>query len=302
VNHQTPDVSVIFETENEASFHRIRLIDVMRAWLRQTARARVAEWIVISQRQPSSREEELLRQAPAARWLTRPESRYYGQKNEGILEAKARFVALADSDAVPAEDWLDKALRVLENDERSIALVTGRSRFQDGPFSREMAIAQLPNQADRPHDTTHFLAHNVLLFAETVRPRLFVGDKERLGSDTHLAERLLADGYRLRYDPALRVTHNYSPHLSEVYQHCLVIGYSFGKFQERIGGPHPSRIWDFLGRVRTLLARWRTLHSPLGLTIWRLPISLFFFTVYSVAVAHGYEMAVRHKPEPFARF
>jgi hypothetical protein len=296
------DVTVVFETENEVAGHRIRLRDVMGAWLRQTAGSRVAEWIVVSQREPTFEENDLMRQAPAARWLQRPESRYYGQKNEGILEAKSPFIALADSDAMPAEDWLEKALRVFENGVRSIALVTGRTRYQAGPFSREMAIAQLPNQENEPHDTTHFLAHNVLLAAGAVRPRLFVGDKDRLGSDTYLAERLLEDGYRLRYDPSLRVTHNYSTHLSEVYQHCLVIGYSFGRFQETVGEPHPNRIWDFAGRVRTLLARWRSVHKPLGLTIWRFPISLFFFVAYSIAAAHGYEMAVRHKPEPFAKF
>jgi hypothetical protein len=40
-----PDVSVVFETENDEPNHRIRLTDVMKAWLRQSAVARVAEWI-----------------------------------------------------------------------------------------------------------------------------------------------------------------------------------------------------------------------------------------------------------------
>jgi Glycosyl transferase family 2 len=297
-----PEVTVVFETENELAGHSIRLRDVMRAWLRQTARSRVAEWIVVSQRSASAEEQDLMRQAPAARWLQRPESRYYGQKNEGILEARSRFIALADSDAMPADDWLENALSVLENGEPSIALVTGRTRYQTGPFSREMAIAQLPNQADQPHDTTHFLAHNVLLAAEAVRPRLFARGEVRQGSDTYLAEQLLKNGFRVRYDPSLRVIHNYGTGLGEIYRHSLTIGYSYGRFQESIGEPHSSRIWDFAGRVRTLVARWRVFHRPLGLTIWRFPVSLFFFFGFSAAVAHGYEMAVRHKPEPFAKF
>jgi hypothetical protein len=297
-----PDVSVVFETENEVADHRIRLRDVMRAWLRQSACSRVAEWIVVSQREPTPEEKDLMLQAPAARWLQSRESRYYGQKNQGILESKTPFVALADSDAMPADDWLEQALHVFENGEPSIALVTGRTRYQAGPFSREMAIAQLPNQADQPHDTTHFLAHNVLIKAEIVRPRLFARGEIRQGSDTHLAQRLIEDGYRVRYDPSLRVTHNYSTRLSEVYQHCLVIGYSYGRFQESIGEPHPNRIWDFLGRVRTLLARWRASHRQLELTLSRFPVSFFFFVAFSIAIGHGYEMAVRHKPEPFAKF
>jgi len=135
-----------------------------------------------------------------------------------------------------------------------------------------------------------------------VRPLLFSGDAIRLGSDTHLAGRVIETGYRLRYDPALRATHNYCRHWNEIYRHCVVIGYGYGRFQEYTGGPHPNRLLDFAGRVRVLLARWREFRRPLGIPLWRLPVSLFFFAAFSMAVAHGYEMAVRGGPEPFARF
>ena len=296
-----PDVSVVFETENEAPSHRIRLTDVMESWLRQTARSRVAEWIVVSPRPATSEEAALLQKAPA-RWIERSGIRYYGQKNEGISRARGRFIALADSDAVPANDWLERALEVLEEGDPSIALVTGRSRFLPGAFSREMAIAQLSNQADQPHDTTHFLAHNVLLRADAVRPLLFSADTIRLGSDTHLAEQLLAAGYRLRYDPSLRVMHNYSRHWTELYLHAVVIGHAYARFQNHLGLPHPNRLWDFAGRVRLLMARWRELRRPLAIPFWRLPLSLLFLTAYSAAVARGYQMAVCGNPEPFARF
>jgi glycosyl transferase family 2 len=296
-----PDVSVVFETENEDPMHRIRLSDVMGAWLRQTVRARIAEWIVVSTRPASPQEASLLAQAPA-RWIERPETRYYGLKNEGIRQARGSLVALADSDVLPADDWLERALDVMERSDPSVALVTGRSHYLPGPFSREMAIAQLPNQEDQPHDTTHFLAHNVLLRRDTIRPLLFSGDGIRLGSDTHLAGRLLETGHRLRYDPALRTTHNYSRHWTELYRHCVVIGYANGRFQEHSGEPHPSLLWDFAGRVRLLMARWRRLRQPMGIPLWRLPLSLSFFTGYALALAHGQAMAVRGKPEPFARF
>lgn len=296
-----PDVSVVFETENDDPNRRIRLTDVMEAWLRQTAVARVAEWIVVSSRPATPREKALLARAPA-RWLERSGTRYFGLKNEGIREACGRFVALADSDAVPADDWLEMALAVLERSDPSVAILTGRTRYLPGPFSREMAIAQLPNQADRPHDTTHFLAHNALLRTEIVRSLLFSGDAIRLGSDTHLAGRLIEKGYRLRYDPSLRTTHNYGRHWKELYRHCVVIGYAFGRFQEYTGRPHPNRLWDFAGRLRVLLARWREFRRSMGIPLWRLPLSAFFFAAYSLAAAHGYEMAVRGRPEPFARF
>jgi hypothetical protein len=211
VNSPEPDVSVVFETENDEPNHRIRLTDVMASWLRQTAVARVAEWIVVSPRTATPEEKALLARAPA-RWIERSGARYYGLKNDGIRQARGRFIAMADSDALPADDWLEIALAVLERSDPSVALLTGRTRYMPGPFSREMAIAQLPNQADLSRDTTHFLAHNVLLRTEIVRSLLFSGDEIRLGSDTHLAGRLIETGYRLRYDPSLRATHNYGRH------------------------------------------------------------------------------------------
>jgi glycosyltransferase involved in cell wall biosynthesis len=296
-----PDVSVVFETENEAPNHRIRLTDVMEAWLRQTGRSRVLEWIIVSPRRPSPEEAEILQKAPA-QWIERAADRYYGLKNEGIRRARGRFVALADADALPADDWLERALDVIEQSEAEVALVTGRTRYLPGPFSREMAIVQLPNQEDMAHDTTHFLAHNVLLRADTVRPLLFSGDAIRLGSDTHLAGRLVEAGFRLRYDPSLRVTHNYSRRWTEIYGHCVVIGYAYGRFQQHTGEQHVNPLKDFIGRMRLLISRWRALRRPMEIPFWRLPLSLFFFGVYSTAVAHGLELAHRGRPEPFARF
>jgi glycosyltransferase involved in cell wall biosynthesis len=296
-----PDVSVVFETENEGPQHRIRLTDVMEAWLRQTGRSRVAEWIIVSPRRASPEEVEILRKAPA-RWIERPATRYYGLKNEGIRQARGRFIALADADALPADDWLERALDVLEQSEADVALVTGRSCYLPGPFSREMAVAQLPNQENMPHDTTHFLAHNVLLRPDIVLPLLFSGDAIRLGSDTQLAGRLIEGGFRLRYDPSLRVTHNYSRGWNEIYSHCVVIGYAYGRFQQHTGEPRVNTLKDFVGRVRLLTSRWRALRRPLGIPLCRLPLSLFFFGLYSIALAHGLELAHHGKPEPFARF
>ena len=298
---KAPDVSIVFETENEQPDHRIRLVDGMEAWLRQTARSRVAEWIVVSTRPPSPKELEILRRAPA-RWIEWPEGRYYGLKNRGIREARGRFVALADADVVPADDWLERALAALEDAGPDAALVTGRTRYLPGLFSREMAIAQLPNQEDTPHATTHFLAHNVLLRPSIVSPMLFSGDTIRLGSDTHLADRLLQAGYRLLYDPSLSTVHNYARRWTEIYRHCLVIGYSYERFGLSTGEPRSKLLRDFIGRMRILMERWRALRRPMGLSRWRLPLSFSFFVLYSTALAQGIAQAQRGKPEPFARW
>jgi hypothetical protein len=295
-----PDVSVVFETENDAQERGIRLADVLSAWKRQTKRDRVREWIVVAHRPPAPDEERLL-EGEAARWIARPDLRYYDQKNLGISESRGDFIALADSDAVPDEDWLERALASFEAGGRETALVTGRTTYRPGPFSRELALAQLPHQEATAAETTHFLAHNVLMRREAVAPLLFAGGHIRLGADTHLAERLRAQGWRLRYEPAAKTTHNYGS-LGGLYLHCVVIGYSFAKFESHVSERPRPVLADLAGRFRILAGRLFRLRRQVGIPWVRVPLSLAFFAAYAGMVAIGYRRFRRGLPEPFAAF
>ncbi len=298
--NRPPDVSLVFETFNDQPHRRIRFADVVKAWKRQTRADRVMEWLVVSTREPTPVEKDLLADVPL-RWVVRPGLVYYQQKNAGIAEARGAFVAFADSDALPVDDWLERALDVIEREGPQVALVAGRSLYLPGPFYREMAMAQLGEQTDDPHDTISFLAHNVLLRPDAVRASgYFRGDKIRLGSDSDLAGRLLEAGYRLRYEPALRATHQYDPRWKSIYRSAAVTGFSYGRFREHVGGAHPNRIWDYVGRMRVLLARWRQCRRALAIPLWRWPLSFLFFIVYSAVIGLAYEWAVRGKPRPFA--
>lgn len=295
-----PDVSVIFETENEAPGHGIHLEDVLAAWKRQTRRDRVLEWIVVAHRAATPEEAAWLQGEPA-RWVLRPDLRYYAQKNFGISESRGEYIALADADAVPEGDWLERALEAIDAGGPATALVTGKSTYRPGPFSRELALAQLPNQEPAPGETTHFLAHNVLMRRAAVAPLLFSGGHIRLGSDTHLADRLRQAGWRIRYEPAAKVTHNYG-RLSEMYMHCVVIGYSNAKFEAHVG-ERPRATWiDAAGRLRVLAGRLRRLRRAVGIPIARVPLSLAFFAAYAAMVGVGYRRFRRGLPEPFAAF
>ena len=268
--------ALVFETFNDQPHRRIRFADVVKAWKRQTRADRVMEWLVVSTREPTPVEKDLLAGVPL-RWIVRPGLVYYQQKNAGIAEARGAFVAFADSDALPVDDWLERALDVIEREGPGVALVAGRSLYLPGPLYREMAMAQLGEQTDDRHDATSFLAHNVLLRPDAVRASgYFRGDKIRLGSDSDLAGRLLEAGYRLRYEPALRATHQYDPRWKSIYRSCAVTGFSYGRFREHVGGAHPNRIWDYVGRMRALLARWRQCRRTLGIPLWRWPLSFLF--------------------------
>lgn len=296
-----PDVSVVIDTETEVPSHRISLRDSLDSWRKQTSRDRVLEYLVVSPRPATAGETELLQGLPA-RWIERPGLRYYDMKNEGIRMSRGRYVALADSDTRLSEDWLERALETLETGDPRVALVTGRTRYFTGPFSRELAIAQLPHQSDSGSDTHHFLAHNVLFRGDILRARLFRGGHIRLSPDTDLASRLLEDGYRLRYEPALAVTHNYAAGWRELWMHCEVVGYHDARYRAFANERVPGTLRNATGRFRVLLRRLFELRDPTGIPRRRLPLSILFLAGYCAAVGRGFARGRKGRPEPFAQF
>ena len=296
-----PDVSVVIDTETQVPSHRISLRDSLDAWRKQTSRNRVLEYLVVAPRPATAGETELLQGLPA-RWIERPGLRYYDMKNEGIRMSRGRYVALADSDARLAEDWVERALETLETGDPRLALVTGRTRYLEGPFSRELAIAQLPHQSDAGSDTHHFLAHNVLFRGDILRARLFRGGHIRLSPDADLASRLLEDGYRLRYEPALAATHNYAGGWRELWMHCEVIGYHDARYRAFVNERVPGTLRNAAGRFRVLLRRLFELQDPTGIPRRRLPLSILFLAGYCAAVGRGFARGRKGRPEPFAQF
>lgn len=302
------DVSIVLETETPGTGRRLGFEDSVRGIREQTRLDRVLEVLIVCAVPPSEAWLEAVLEAQNAplpvpvRWLERPGLRYYDLKNAGITESRGRHVILSDGDTVLAPDFVERALEALEPADPRVAGVTGRTRYLAGPFSRELAIAQLPNQEDWPGETTHFLAHNVIFRGDVLRAEKFRGGHIRLFPDTDLADRLISRGFQIRYDPALRVTHNYLRGWAELAAHCEVIGYHDARFRTFTGAGVPGAARDALGRFRVLSGRLRRLRRSVGISAARAPASMAFMAAYSLAVARGYSAFLRREPEPFAEF
>jgi GT2 family glycosyltransferase len=296
------DVSIVLETENAAPGHRLGLVDSLRAIAAQTRLDRVREVLVATSSPPDAFADAARGLALRLRWLERPGVRYYDLKNVGIAESRGNYIILTDGDTALAADYVERAAAALDAADPSVAAVTGRSRYLDGPFALELAIAQLPNQEDSPGETTHFLAHNVIFRGEVLRTTGFRGGHIRLSPDTDLANRLIASGLKIRYDPSLAVTHNYLRHWRELARHCEVIGYHDARFRAFLGEPVPGAAWDALGRFRVLLRRLARLRRSMGISSGRIPASVAFLAAYSAGVARGYARFRRGGTEPFAEF
>lgn len=296
-----PDVSIVFETENEQEHRRIRLAHNVEAWRRQTVASRLLEWIVVSAR-PAKPEEQRLFVGLPCRWLIRPGASYYEQKNAGIDLTRGRFISLVDSDDRPETDWLAQALESLEAAPPEVAIVTGRTRYDYGPFSREMTIAHFPFQEPVALDVLTVGAGNSLFRGDVLRRFRFEGDHIRHGPDVDLALRMREEGLRVVYDPRLSMTHNYTDRLADLWGHVAMKGHAFALYAAFRRQRRRRALLDAVGRYRVLLRRLFELRDAMDIPAWRLPLSCAFYFWYVAAAGYGYSEAQRGRPVPAFRF
>jgi len=295
------DVSLIFETDNEAPFHAIRLRDAMLAWRNQTAADRVLEWIVVSPR-PASPEEERLMQGVDVRWLEREGLLYYQQKNAAIALSRGRWVAMADSDSIPATDWLEKALAAIDKLGPDVALVSGSTMYARGPFFRELSLAHFPAQGAEPADLQCACGNNTIFRGDAVRGVPFPGDHIRHGADMELARNVGHAGWRTRFDPSMRMLHNFARGLGELWSHCAFKGYCFASYEGFLGQERRGSVINGIGRFRVLAQRLFEKRRLVGISALRVPLSLLFYAWYCVAAGSGYSRALSGAAEPVSPF
>jgi glycosyltransferase involved in cell wall biosynthesis len=297
----TPDVSLVFETDNNWEHRRIRLVDVVDMWKRQTAAARILEWLVVATRPICPEEERALADLPY-RWIVQPDAAYYAQKNAGIAQSRGMYLALVDSDERPEPDWLDQALAAMEAAPAEVAVIAGRTGYDHGPFSMEMTVAHFPFQHPNASDVLYVGGGSSLFRGDVLRRFLFEGEHIRHGADVDLALRLRQAGYRVVYDPSAKMTHNYTDHLGDLWAHVVMKGHAFALYSEFRGRRRRHPVIDAVGRFRALIRRLGELRRSLEVPFLRLPLSAVFFAWYVVAAGHGYALGLRGKPVPSSRF
>jgi Glycosyl transferase family group 2 len=295
------DVTLIFETDNEAPYHAIRLGDAMRAWRNQTAADRVLEWVIVSPR-PASPEEERLMAGVDVRWLEREGLLYYQQKNAAIAVSRGKWVAMADSDSMPSPDWLENALAAIEKADPDVALISGSTVYAPGPFSRELTLAHFPAQGAEPGDLACACANNTIFRGDAVREVPFPGDHIRHGADMELARNVGAAGGRTRFDPSMRMLHNFARSVGDLWSHCAFKGYCFASYESFLGQQRRPPVINGIGRFRVLARRLLEMRRLVGISALRVPVSLLFYAWYCLAAGSGYARALSGEPEPVSTF
>jgi mycofactocin system glycosyltransferase len=194
-------------------------------------------------------------------------------RNAGIARATRPFVALLDSDVVPPAGWLDRLLPHF-SDPRVAAvaprIVAARGSVT-GPISSVLVrydAARSPLDlgprpaAVRPGSRVSYVPAAALVLRRSAlgepagRPTDCPTDgpfdeRLRYGEDVDLVWRLVAAGWRLRYEPAAAVGHAHRQTLRAAAAQRFGYGYSAAPLAAR----HPGLLAPFAGN-RWVLATW----------------------------------------------
>jgi glycosyltransferase involved in cell wall biosynthesis len=150
-------------------------------------------------------------------------------RNHGINEAKGKYIAFIDDDAVAYKEWLQAYCETFEQIDPEPALIAGRiDPFWDGEkpswypqaceyilglYNLGDAVCPMPEQ-DQPISANlaglRAVIHEVGGFNETLGPNYFRKHAQITGEDSFLGLSVRRAGYSIYYAPLARVNHRIS--------------------------------------------------------------------------------------------
>lgn len=221
MNASLPSLSIIVEWENAKSSELARARAMLSALAEQTRRLSnrfpaPPELILVHDAEDGAAEDTLAAVRPSVgdfvgeiRVLPCEGLDYYAQKNFGAAQARNEVILLADSDIVPDEDWLERLLSCLV--EENADVVCGATLLDTGTFY-EKAFAGFwffPTRSEtgERRRSEHFFANNVAFRKDVLRDHPFPDLPLVRGSCTVLARTLLENGKVIMIEPAARVGH-----------------------------------------------------------------------------------------------
>lgn len=211
-----PLVSIVIETvtarvEGDCGPLAEGLRPTLDAVERQTWPAEAREVvIVVDPDAPREEVEALRRDKPALRVIVSSQRSYFAAKNEGAEAARGEYVALLDSDCVPATDWLARSMARFEP---GVDVVAGRTRYQGtGWIARLLSIPDFAYVVAAPDGhASGFNINNIVFRRATLLAHPFEARIRRNGACYLLFQQLRRNGIGIAYEPAARTAHALDP-------------------------------------------------------------------------------------------
>ena len=191
---------------------------------------------------------------PTFRWVTIPEGNAYELKNAGVDAASSEFVAILDADCLPAPGWLASALETLSSDS-NIAAVSGHTRYPGQSLThRALALLDRSYVEDVVDGETPHISNNNAAFRRSAFLEHPLPTNAGIFASNLQSEPMRRSGYRLQFDPRMRVTHGFDGWKTEAE---IRVNLGYGVAVSRLLDPSTRHGW---------LYRFGALSIPLAVT------------------------------------
>ncbi len=202
-----PTISVVIETLNATPESKIELQDVLDGLAEQAYPKEKLESIVVVDEANSELAAFVRGKYPETETVLTTDPSYYGMKICGIKAAEGDIVALLDSDCLPGENWASEIVATMS---AGADIVAGKVRFPSGArFSRTFELfdyGHIRNGQDG--EAEWFNVSNCAIRKDVIQKHPFDHRLRRSGGGTLLGCQLKSLGYKIVYNPRMRVVHN----------------------------------------------------------------------------------------------
>lgn len=168
------------------------------------------------------------------------------KRNLGVKNATTKYIALLDSDAYPAAGWLENGIEFLEKSS-DYSAVTGLqyNPESDNFVQRCLRLVRFSNITTHhswqiitdskalPRDCSEFSSANVIMRKSVYESVNGMNENFYLAEDNEFSQRLVQQGYKIRFIPGVSVFHRESKMYPFLRKHWCMSYYYANMFVKR---------------------------------------------------------------------
>jgi hypothetical protein len=275
----------------------------LRALARQDFDEPMEVLLVESSRHADRMPDEVQRLVPSLKVVRSQAATSYELKNEGVRAATSELVVLLDADCTPSDDWLRRAVESMRAHPEAVA-TSGRTRYAGrGVVERVLAVLSRAYLDPGEAGATPFISNNNAILRRAVFLEHPLPTNGGPFAARMQSEAIRRAGGRLRFEPAMRVVHEFEGWAME-----RDIRRNTGYGTIRIRQLDPQMPWAWMLRLgvvsiplfvlfRTVDSWWDGLRAGrhYGLRWFEQPIAFVLAAVVHVLEIGGMLRAFRHE-------